>query len=269
MEPGRRMQHDTVTKRTVLAGRRTRPLPGTHKSRLVAIILDSESIVLLPTRALELRETANGRLDCNPSARPRQGQCCRAIGFLWRSVAQPGSAPRLGRGGRRFKSFHSDQPSAGRPAFPQVSANTTGLQARRVHQRVHQRRLRMASFRQDSRGNYVSRKKLPVDVRDDYGRLFGQRHEAKFFRHASTDRREAQRQFSEWSAEVDGNIIAIRARRDGTGLSLTPANRESLREIGTIGSQQNTRTSTLRKSSGAVRTSSTLSPAVAGTVQRL
>ena len=27
----------------------------------------------------------------------------------WRSVAQPGSAPRSGRGGRRFKSCHSDQ----------------------------------------------------------------------------------------------------------------------------------------------------------------
>jgi integrase len=80
----------------------------------------------------------------------------------------------------------------------------------------------MASLRQDNRGNYVSRKKLPVDVREEYGRLFGQRHEAKFFRSASTDRREALRQFSEWSAEVDGNIIAIRAARDGTGLSLTP-----------------------------------------------
>jgi hypothetical protein len=81
----------------------------------------------------------------------------------------------------------------------------------------------MASLRQDDRGNYVSRRKLPLDVRDEYGRLFGQRHEAKFFRHASTDRREAQRHFNEWSAEVDGNIIAIRARRDGTGLALTPA----------------------------------------------
>jgi hypothetical protein len=167
---------------------------------------------------------------------PRQRQCCRAIGFLWRSVAQPGSAPRLGRGGRRFKSFHSDQPRAGRLAFPQVSANTTGLQARRVHQRVHQRRLRMASLRQDSRGNYVSRRKLPADVRDEYGRLFGQRHEAKFFQPASTDRREAQRQFSEWSAEVDGNIIAIRAARDGTGLSLTPAQARKLAGAGTIGS---------------------------------
>jgi hypothetical protein len=86
----------------------------------------------------------------------------------------------------------------------------------------------MASLRQDSRGNYVSRRKLPLDVRDEYGRLFGQHHEVKFFRPASTDRREAQRQFSEWSAEVDGNIIAIRAARDGTGQSLTPAQARKL-----------------------------------------
>jgi hypothetical protein len=105
----------------------------------------------------------------------------------------------------------------------------------------------MASLRQDSRGNYVSRKKLPNDIRDEYGRLFGQRHEAKFFRPASTDKREAQRQFSAWSAEVDGNIIAIRAARDGTGLSLTPAQHASWRASGTIGSRQNTHTSALRK----------------------
>jgi hypothetical protein len=37
----------------------------------------------------------------------------------------------------------------------------------------------MASLRQDSRGNFVSRRKLPTDVRDEYGRQFGQRHEAK------------------------------------------------------------------------------------------
>ena len=86
----------------------------------------------------------------------------------------------------------------------------------------------MASLRQDERGNYVSRRKLPADVRGQYGKLFGQQYEAKFFRPASTDRREAQRQFSEWSAEVDGKIIAIRAARDGTGLSLTPAQARKL-----------------------------------------
>jgi integrase len=86
----------------------------------------------------------------------------------------------------------------------------------------------MASLRQDNCGNYVARRKLPADVRGQYGKLFGQRYEAKFFRPASTDRREAQRQFSEWSAEVDGKIIAIRAARDGTGLSLTPAQARKL-----------------------------------------
>ena len=110
----------------------------------------------------------------------------------FRSVAQPGSALCSERRGRWFKSSHSDQPRAGRPDFTQLPANATGFGARRVHQRVHQRRLRMASLRQDSRGNYVSRRKLPTDVRDEYGRLFRQRHEAKFFRPASTDRREAR-----------------------------------------------------------------------------
>jgi integrase len=86
----------------------------------------------------------------------------------------------------------------------------------------------MASLRQDSRGNYVSRKRLPLDVRDEYGRLYGKRHEEKFFLPASTDRREARRQFSEWCAEVDGRIIAIRAARDGTGLSLTPTQARKL-----------------------------------------
>jgi hypothetical protein len=35
----------------------------------------------------------------------------------------------------------------------------------------------MASLRQDERGNYVSRRKLPADVRDEYGQRFGQRHD--------------------------------------------------------------------------------------------
>jgi integrase len=78
----------------------------------------------------------------------------------------------------------------------------------------------MASLQQDMNG-YRARKKLPRDVRDEYGRLYGQRYEAKFFCPASTPKYEAKRQFSEWSAEVDGRILAIRSARDGTGLSLT------------------------------------------------
>jgi hypothetical protein len=72
----------------------------------------------------------------------------------------------------------------------------------------------MASLRQDGRGNYVSRRKLPIDVRDEYGRLFGQRHEAKFFRPASTEKREAQRQFSEWSAGAQNSTSINRRAAD-------------------------------------------------------
>src|SRR5262249_15321221 len=70
---------------------------------------------------------------------------------------------------------------------------------------------------------YRGRRKLPHDVRDEYGRLYGQRYEAKFFCPASTPKHEAKRLFSEWSAEVDNRILAIRSARDGTGISLTPA----------------------------------------------
>jgi integrase len=115
-----------------------------------------------------------------------------------------------------------------KPANPQHSANSGIIQTERVHQRVHQRELRMASLRQDSKGNYLSRKKLPKDIRAEYGRQFGQCHEAKFFRPASTPKHEAKRQYSEWSAEVDGRILAIRSGRDGTGLSLTPAQARTL-----------------------------------------
>jgi hypothetical protein len=75
---------------------------------------------------------------------------------------------------------------------------------------------------QDENGNYSARKRLPDDVRDEYKRRHGQRFEAKFFRPANANRHEAAQQFREWLNEVDGNIAAIRAERDGTGQSLTP-----------------------------------------------
>ncbi len=51
-------------------------------------------------------------------------------GRHWRSVAQPGSAPRSGRGGRRFKSCHSDQPSRRRGSLcRQTSDNSNGARA--------------------------------------------------------------------------------------------------------------------------------------------
>jgi len=79
----------------------------------------------------------------------------------------------------------------------------------------------MVKLRQDSNGNYRARKRLPDDVREEYGRLYGARHEAKFFAPKSTKSHEAKRLFGEWLAEVEGRIAAICAVRDGSGQSLT------------------------------------------------
>lgn len=47
-----------------------------------------------------------------PRGENRQTRTARPTGSESRSVAQPGSAPRLGRGGRRFESCHSDHPGS-------------------------------------------------------------------------------------------------------------------------------------------------------------
>ena len=69
----------------------------------------------------------------------------------------------------------------------------------------------MASLTQDTKGNYKARKRLPDDVRDEYGRLYGARYEAKFFAPNTTKSREAKRLYGEWLAEVEGRIAAIRS----------------------------------------------------------
>jgi hypothetical protein len=79
----------------------------------------------------------------------------------------------------------------------------------------------MVRLRKDSRGNYVARKRLPDDVREEYGRLYGQSFEAKFYAPASTKRPDAERQFHEWEAEINARIAAIRAQRTGEGIPLT------------------------------------------------
>jgi integrase len=79
----------------------------------------------------------------------------------------------------------------------------------------------MATLTRDHKGNFKSRKRLPDDIRDEYGRLYGARYEAKFFAPASTSRHEATKLFGEWLAEIAVRIETIRAARDGTGASLT------------------------------------------------
>ena len=79
----------------------------------------------------------------------------------------------------------------------------------------------MVSLGRDSRGNYKARKRLPADVREEYGRLYGPSVEAKFHAPASTKRQEAERQFHEWKAGTDARIAAIRAQHTGEGIPLT------------------------------------------------
>jgi integrase len=86
----------------------------------------------------------------------------------------------------------------------------------------------MVRLARDARGNYRARKRLPDDVREEYGRRHGPRLEAKFFAPASTNPHEAKQQFRDWANEVEGRIIAIRAARDGTGQSLTPQQARAL-----------------------------------------
>ena len=79
----------------------------------------------------------------------------------------------------------------------------------------------MVTLTQDGKGNYRARKRLPDDVRAEYGDAFGPRVEAKFYAPASTNRKQAERLFHEWSADVDTRIANIRAERKGEGVSLT------------------------------------------------
>ncbi|MFZ0096587.1 MAG: hypothetical protein WAK97_21935, partial [Pseudolabrys sp.] len=81
-------------------------------------------------------------------------------------------------------------------------------------QGVHRYALRMVSLLRDTRGNYKARKRLPGDVREEYGRLYGQSFEAKFHAPGDTKRQDAERQFHEWEAETNARIAAIRAERE-------------------------------------------------------
>ncbi len=76
----------------------------------------------------------------------------------------------------------------------------------------------MVTLRQDSRGNYIARRRLPNDVRDEYGHRHGPRVEAKFFAPAGTGLPAAKQLFREWVTEVEGRIAANRPEFTRCGL---------------------------------------------------
>ena len=69
----------------------------------------------------------------------------------------------------------------------------------------------MVSLRQDTNGNFRARKRLPDDVREEYGQRFGQKLEAKFYAPATDGAAAARQQFRDWEAEVEARIAAIRS----------------------------------------------------------
>jgi hypothetical protein len=73
----------------------------------------------------------------------------------------------------------------------------------------------MVTLRQDTKGNFSARKRLPDDVRDDYGRRYGARFEAKFSAPSTVGAHAAKQMFRDWETEVAGRIAAIRAERTG------------------------------------------------------
>ena len=102
------------------------------------------------------------------------------------------------------------------------------LETRQIHNSIHRRVLRMVTLRQDTRGNFSARKRLPDNVREEYGRRYGQRPEAKFFASASKGVSQAKQMFRDWETEVAGRIAAIRAERTGEGIALTPQQARAL-----------------------------------------
>jgi hypothetical protein len=95
----------------------------------------------------------------------------------------------------------------------------------------------MVKLRQDSTGKYIARKRLPDDVREEYGRRHKAHYEAKFFAPSSDGPHIAKQKFREWDAEVTARIEAIRAER----ASRSPdSRREHWLANGITGSSQDT-----------------------------
>jgi integrase len=80
--------------------------------------------------------------------------------------------------------------------------------------------LRMVTLATDPNGNFKARKRLPDDVREEYGRLYGARFEAKFYAPASVGRAAAMQRFRAWDAEVEQRIETIRRMLRGEGIDL-------------------------------------------------
>jgi hypothetical protein len=79
----------------------------------------------------------------------------------------------------------------------------------------------MTTLRRLKSGAFSARKSIPKDVRNKYRERFGGGWEERFHADAATPLGEAKRALSDWLAEIEGRIKAIRDGAAGKGRSLT------------------------------------------------
>jgi hypothetical protein len=81
--------------------------------------------------------------------------------------------------------------------------------------------VRKVTLRHDEKQRqWVARKRLPVDVRDQYQRRLGAKFEAVFRSAASKGKAFALERFGNWEAEVNARIDRIREEQRGEGIDL-------------------------------------------------
>jgi hypothetical protein len=79
----------------------------------------------------------------------------------------------------------------------------------------------MSSLARTKSGAYRARIGVPKDVRDECQALYGKRWEELFHRPASLPLSKAKADHSEWVAEIESRIAALRAQHRGEGHDLT------------------------------------------------
>ncbi len=78
-----------------------------------------------------------------------------------------------------------------------------------------------------SKGSFVARKVIPLDVRDEYAKLYRQRTEERL-NTGPMPALQARTKYREWSSEIEVRIANIRAARKGEGRTLTPKEARAL-----------------------------------------
>jgi len=77
------------------------------------------------------------------------------------------------------------------------------------------------------KGGFIARKVIPLDVRKEYAKLYGQRSEERL-NTGPMPVSLARARHRDWSSEIEARITNIRAEREGEGRTLTPKEARAL-----------------------------------------